>query len=171
VTITHAVIGNNVILHTGIRIGQAGFGFHMDHNGHFPMPQLGRVIIQDHVDIGANTTIDRGSAEDTFIGASTRIDNLVMIAHNVHIGRGCIIVAMVGISGSTKIGDYTSIGGQAGLIGHLNIGKGVQISVQSLIVKDIPDGMKVGGSPAVPSVQWHRQTIALKKLALNKRTD
>lgn len=168
VTITHALIGDSVIIHTGVRIGQAGFGFHMDRQGHFPVPQLGRVIIGDGVDIGANTTIDRGSIEDTIIGAGSRIDNLVMIAHNVQIGTGCVIVAQVGISGSTKIGDFSAIGGQAGLIGHLNIGKGVQIAAQSGIMRDIPDGMIVGGSPAVSAKQWHRQTIILEKLANKK---
>jgi UDP-3-O-[3-hydroxymyristoyl] glucosamine N-acyltransferase len=165
VTITHAQIGCNVFLHTGVRVGQAGFGFHMDKAGHFSVPQLGRVIIHDYVDVGANTTIDRGSGEDTIIGAGCRIDNLVMIAHNVEMGRGCVIVAQVGISGSTKVGDYTAIGGQAGLAGHLTIGKGVQIAAQSGIMRNIEDGVIVGGSPAVPAKQWHRQTIALQKLA------
>jgi len=170
VTITNALIGNHVILHTGVRVGQAGFGFHMDKRGHFPVPQLGRVIIEDYVDVGANTTIDRGSSEDTIIGAGSRIDNLVMIAHNVQIGRGCVIVAQVGISGSTKVGDHTAIGGQAGLSGHLTIGRGVQIAAQSGIMRDIEDGQVVGGSPAVPAKQWHRQTVALEKLAKNKRS-
>lgn len=165
VTITHAIIGNNVILHTGVRVGQTGFGFHMDRSGHFSVPQLGRVLIQDSSDIGANTTIDRGSSEDTIIGAGCRIDNLVMIGHNVRLGRGCVIVAQVGISGSTHIGDFTVIAGQAGLAGHLKIGKGVQIAAQSGIMRDIEDGQIVGGSPAVPAKQWHRQTIALEKLA------
>ncbi len=168
VTITHAYIGNRVILHTGVRVGQAGFGFHMDKKGHVSVPQLGRVMIQDFVDVGANTTIDRGSGDDTIIGAGTRIDNLVMIGHNVQIGRGCVIVALVGISGSTTVGDYTAIGGQAGLAGHLNIGKGVQIAAQSGIMRDIEDGMIVGGSPALPAKQWHRQTVALQKLANQK---
>lgn len=168
VTLTHAYIGNHVIVHTGVRIGQAGFGFHVDKAGHFPVPQIGRVLIQDGVDIGANTTIDRGSSEDTIIGAGCRIDNLVMIAHNVQLGKGCIIVAQVGISGSTKIGDYSALGGQAGVTGHLNIGKGVQIAAQSGIMRDIADGMTVGGSPAVPAAQWHRQSVALQKLANKK---
>lgn len=168
VTITHAIIGNNVVIHTGVRIGQAGFGFHMDKKGHCPVPQLGRVIIQDSVDIGANTTIDRGSGDDTIIGAGSRLDNLVMIAHNVQLGRGCVIVAQVGISGSSKIGDYSALGGQVGVSGHINIGKGVQIAAQSGVMRDIEDGVIVGGSPAIPAKQWHRQTIALQNLVKQK---
>ncbi|MBP6985705.1 MAG: UDP-3-O-(3-hydroxymyristoyl)glucosamine N-acyltransferase [Alphaproteobacteria bacterium] len=164
VTITHALIGNQVVLHAGVRVGQAGFGFHMDKQGHLALPQLGRVLIEDDVDIGANTTVDRGSGDDTIIGTGSRIDNLVMIGHNVQIGKGCVIVAQVGISGSTKIGNHCIIAGQAGLAGHLNIGNGVVVAAQSGILKDIPDGMAVGGSPAVPKTQWHRQVVALKKL-------
>lgn len=165
VTISHSRIGNNCVIYPGARIGQAGFGFFMDDTGHVQVPQLGRVLIEDNVEIGANTTIDRGSSSDTIIGAGTRIDNLVQIAHNVKLGKGCVVVAQVGISGSTEIGDFTAIGGQAGLTGHLQIGRGVQIAAQSGVMRDIEDGMVVGGSPAVPAKQWHRQTLALDKLA------
>ena len=164
VTISHAIIGRCVIISPGVCIGQPGFGFHMDESGHIPVPQLGRVIIDDKVEIGSNTTLDRGSLSDTFIGAGSRIDNLVQIAHNVRLGRGCVIVSQVGISGSTEIGDYSAIGGQAGLTGHLKIGRGVKIAAQSGVIRDIDDGQTVGGYPAVPSRQWHKQTIAIEKL-------
>lgn len=167
VTITHALIGRNVIIAPGACIGQPGFGFHMDESGHISVPQLGRVIIEDGVEIGANTTIDRGSASDTVIGAGSRIDNLVQIAHNVKLGRGCVIVSQVGISGSTEIGDFTAIGGQAGLTGHLKIGRGVQIAAQSGVMRDVADGQTVGGSPAVPARQWHKQTITLERMAIS----
>ncbi|MBL0942447.1 MAG: UDP-3-O-(3-hydroxymyristoyl)glucosamine N-acyltransferase [Alphaproteobacteria bacterium] len=168
VSISHSLIGNQVTIHAGTRMGQAGFGFFMDEAGHVQVPQLGRVLIEDRVEIGANVTIDRGSAHDTVIGAGTRIDNLVHIAHNVRLGKGCVIVAQVGISGSTNVGDFTAIAGQAGLTGHLKIGKGVRIAAQSGVMRDITEGMTVGGSPAVPVSQWHRQTIALQKLISKK---
>ena len=168
VTISFSLIGSHVVIHSGVRIGQAGFGFFMDKLGHVTVPQLGRVIIGDAADIGANTTIDRGSGPDTIIGAGSRIDNLVQIAHNVCLGRGCVIVALVGISGSAKIGDYSVIAGQVGVAGHITIGKGVQIAAQSGVIHDIEDGAIVGGRPAIPSKQWIRQMIALKHLAAGK---
>lgn len=166
--ISHALIGNNVEIHPGAKIGQSGFGFVMDTTGPVDIPQLGRVIIGDNVRIGANTTVDRGSLGDTVIGSHTRIDNLVQIAHNVQIGKGCIIVAQVGIAGSTIVGDFTAMGGQAGLTEHLKIGARVRIAAQSGVLQDIPDDMTVGGSPCVPVIEWHRQTIALKKLVQKK---
>lgn len=168
VSVTHAYLGDGVVLHTGVRIGQAGFGFHMDRNGHVPVPQLGRVIIEDKVDIGANTTVDRGSMEDTVIGAGSRIDNLVMIAHNVKLGKGCVIVAQVGIAGSTTVGDFTVLGGQVGVSGHISIGSGVQVAAQSGIMRDIPDGMIMAGAPAVPFKQWTRTAAILNRLANKK---
>ncbi len=164
-TITHSRIGRQVSIYPGARIGQPGFGFFMDEKGHIPVPQIGRVIIEDGVEIGANTTIDRGSLKDTIIGAGARIDNLVQIAHNVEIGRGCVVVSQVGISGSTKVGDFTAIGGQAGLTGHLMIGKRARIAAQSGVMRDVEDGATIGGSPAVVASQWHRQSVALAKLA------
>ncbi len=163
-TLTHTIIGNNVFIHPGVRIGQDGFGFATDKGVHIKVPQLGRVIIEDNVEIGANTCIDRGAGPDTIIGAGTKIDNLVQIGHNVQTGRGCIIVSQVGISGSTKLGDYVVLGGQVGVAGHLNIGSMATVAAQSGIAQDIEAKETVGGSPAVPIKQWHRQTIALKKL-------
>lgn len=169
-TVSHALVGNNVRIYPGARIGQDGFGYALDPSGPIKVPQLGRVVIEDGVEIGANTTIDRGTGPDTVIGAGCIIDNLVQIGHNVRLGRGCVIVAQVGISGSTKVGDGAMIGGQAGLTGHLSIGEGAQIAAQAGVMRDVPPHGRVGGSPAVPIRDWHRQTVALAKLA-RKRGD
>jgi len=163
-TITHSLIGNNVIIHPNVSIGQDGFGFAFANGVHHKVPQLGKVIISDDVEIGSNTCIDRGSTNDTFIGQGTKIDNLVQIAHNVRVGKCCIIVAQVGISGSVNIGDYTIIAGQTGIAGHLSIGSNVQIAAKSGVTKNIPDNSKYAGFPAIPINQFHRQTVAVKKL-------
>ena len=164
VTISHCIIGNKVSIYPGVRIGQDGFGFASDKTGHTKIPQLGRVMIGDNVEIGANTTIDRGAGPDTIIGDGCIIDNLVQIGHNVELGRGCVVVSQVGIAGSTKIGDFTVLAGQVGVSGHLNIGSGVQVAAQSGVVSNIETGQIVGGTPAVPIRDWHRQTAILKKL-------
>lgn len=165
VSITHTIAGNNLHIHAGTKIGEESFGFATDEKGkHITIPQLGRVIIGNDVVIGANSCIDRGSANDTIIGNNCRIHNLVEISHNVEIGDGTVIVSQVGIAGSTRIGKYTIIGGQVGIAGHLNIGNKVQIAAKSGIVQDIKDGEIVGGMPAVPIKQWHRQNIKLKKM-------
>jgi len=161
-------IGDKVILHTGVRIGQDGFGFALGPQGHLKVPQLGRVLIEDNVEIGANTTVDRGTGPDTVIGAGTKIDNLVQIGHNVRLGRNCVVVSQVGISGSTMIGDFVMIGGQAGLAGHLNVGSGVQIAAQSGVMRDIEPGLKVGGSPAMPFREWMRGIAMIEKLSKKK---
>ena len=165
VTIANALIGNRVILHPGVRIGQDGFGFAMGPRGHLKVPQIARVIIQDDVEIGANTTIDRGATRDTVIGEGAKIDNLVQIAHNVTIGRHCIIVAQVGISGSTELGDFVSVGGQAGFAGHLRIGPGARIAAQSGVMSDVPPRARVGGTPAKPFREWLRAHAILGLLA------
>lgn len=162
--ISHAIIGNNVSIYRGACIGQDGFGFAIDPSGFVKVPQLGRVIIEDNVEIGANTTIDRGSGPDTIIGTGTWIDNLVQIGHNVKIGKGCVIVAQVGISGSTELGDYVMIGGQAGIAGHLKIGSGAKIAAGSGVIKDIAAGEEQMGYPSVPIKQFFRQVTALKHL-------
>lgn len=164
VVIANAIIGNNVIIHPGVKIGQDGFGFAFENGQHIKVPQLGRVIIEDNVEIGANSTIDRGAGPDTVIGAGTKIDNLVQIGHNVKIGKGCIIVAQTGVSGSTVLEDYVVLGGQSGVAGHLTIGSATQVAAQSGVIKDIPARSTVGGTPAVPIKQWHRQSILLKHL-------
>jgi UDP-3-O-[3-hydroxymyristoyl] glucosamine N-acyltransferase len=164
-SVSHAVVGNRVMLYPGVRIGQDGFGFAMGPQGHVKVPQLGRVIIGDDVEIGANSTIDRGAGPDTVIGEGCMIDNLVQIGHNVQLGRGCVIVAQVGISGSTRLGDFVAVGGQVGIAGHLKIGSGVRIAAQSGVMRDIGAGETVGGSPAQPMAEWLRQSAMLSKMA------
>lgn len=167
-SVTHALIGKRAVIFAGVRIGEPGFGFVPTPEGVAKIPQLGRVIIEDDVEIGANSTVDRGTLDDTRIGAGTMIDNLVQIAHNVQIGRGCIIVALAGISGSTTIEDHVVLAGQVGVSGHLTIGKGAQVAAQSGVMRNVPPGAKMGGSPALPVLEWHRQTAALGRLAKKK---
>lgn len=156
--------GNRVLIHAGVRIGQDGFGYLPGAGGLEKIPQLGRVIIQDDVEIGANTTIDRGALSDTVIGEGTKIDNLVQIAHNVRVGRHCVIAGHCGISGSVTIGDGTMLGGGVGLADHVKIGAGVQIAASSGVMNDIPDGQKWGGTPAQPVKQLFREIAALRAL-------
>ncbi|MDP3254990.1 MAG: UDP-3-O-(3-hydroxymyristoyl)glucosamine N-acyltransferase [Bosea sp. (in: a-proteobacteria)] len=162
------LIGNRVIIHPGVRIGQDGFGFAMSPRGHMKVPQIGRVIIQDDVEIGANTCIDRGASRDTVIGEGTKIDNLVQIGHNVVVGRHCVIVSQVGIAGSSTLEDFVVLGGQVGLAGHLTIGMGAQIAAQSGVAGDVPRGAKYGGYPAQPALSWARESAMLKSLLANR---
>lgn len=164
-SITHALVGNRVILHAGVRLGQDGFGFAMGPGGHLKVPQVGRVIVQDDVEIGANTTVDRGANRDTIIGEGTKIDNLVQIGHNVVIGRHCVIVGQVGISGSTVLEDYVVLGGQVGIAGHLRIGMGAQVGAKSGVMNDLAAGGKYLGAPAKAAKQVFREIAALTRLA------
>jgi UDP-3-O-[3-hydroxymyristoyl] glucosamine N-acyltransferase len=164
VSVTHALVGDRVILHAGVRIGQDGFGFAMSAQGHLKVPQVGRVVIQDDVEIGANSCIDRGALKDTVIGEGTKIDNLVQIGHNVVIGRHCVIVGQTGISGSTELGDFVVMGGQSGAVGHIKIGTGAQIAGGSHPKNDVPPGARMGGTPAVPMIEYGRQVVAIKRL-------
>jgi UDP-3-O-[3-hydroxymyristoyl] glucosamine N-acyltransferase len=169
VSVSHALLGRRVSIYPGARIGQEGFGFASTKSGFLTVPQLGRVILEDDVEVGANTTIDRGSARDTVIGAGSRLDNLVQIGHNVVLGRCCVIVAQVGISRSTTIEDFVQIGGQAATAGHLRIGRGAQIGAQAGVISDVPAGAKVLGSPAQSKPDFFRQVATLKLIARKPR--
>ena len=164
-SLSHALLGARVNVLPGARIGQEGFGFAPSASGFVTVPQLGRVVIEDDVEIGANTTIDRGSVHDTVIGAGSRLDNLVMIGHNVRLGRCCVIVSQAGISGSTVLEDFVQLAGQAGLTGHLHIGRKARIGAQAGVMADVPAGADVLGSPAQPVRAFFREVAALRRLA------
>lgn len=165
VSLMCCLIDDRVIIHPGVKIGQDGFGFAPGADGHLKVPQLGRVVIGHDVEIGANTTIDRGTGPDTEIGAGAKIDNLVQIGHNVRLGRGCLVVSQVGISGSTVVEDFVMIGGQAGFVGHLTIGTGSRIGARSGVIKDVRPGETVAGYPARPIRDWLKQNATMARLA------
>ena len=168
VTISHTIIGNDVVILPGARIGQDGFGFATNAGIHHKIYHTGRVIIHNNVEIGANACIDRGSMHDTVIEDLCRIDNLVQIGHNAHIKKGTILVAQVGIAGSSTIGSYCVLGGQVGVAGHINITDNVQIAGQGGVIQDIKEPLIMGGTPAVPIRDWHKQSIVLRKLIKRK---
>ena len=161
-TVAHALIGDRVIVHAGCRIGQDGFGYVMGPGGHRKIPQVGRVIIQDDVEIGAGTSIDRGGLRDTVIGEGTKIDNQVQVGHNVVIGRHCVLVAQVGIAGSVVLEDYVVLGGQVGVADNLTIGEGAKVGAQSGLMSNIPAGESWLGSPARRSRDFWRE-VAMRR--------
>ena len=163
-SVAHAIVGNGVILHGGVRIGQDGFGFAMTQRGHLKVPQIGRVLIGNDVEIGSNSTIDRGSLSDTVIGEGTKIDNLVQIAHNVVVGRHCVIVAQSGIAGSATLGDFVVMGAHSGVVGHVRVGSGAQIAGMAHVKDDVEDGARMGGTPARPFNEWAREVAAIRRL-------
>ena len=162
----HALIGDRVIIHPGVphRPGRLRLRDGR-RRAHAKVPQIGRVIIQDDVEIGAGTTIDRGATRDTVIGEGTKIDNLVQIGHNVTIGRHCVLVAQTGISGSAMLEDFVVLGARVGVNNHVTIGEGAQIAATSNVHGDVPPGARWGGTPAKPAKQWFREMKTLERLA------
>lgn len=167
-SLAYTQMGNDCYIYAGARIGQDGFGFMVINGKHERIPQVGRVIIGNDVEIAANTCVDRGALDDTVIGDGCRIDNLVQVAHNDKLGRGCVIVSQTGIAGSCTFGDYVVCGGQSGFADHLNIGSGAQVGAQSGLMRDVEPGAIVMGYPAVPIKEFMRQVACVQKLTKNK---
>lgn len=170
-SLINALVGDRVIIHPGARIGQDGFGFVAGQKGLEKVPQIGRVVIQDDVEIGACTSIDRGTLSDTVVGEGTKIDNQVQIAHNVRIGRFCAIAAMSGLSGTVTLGDYVMLGGRVGIADHNTIGDGAQIAAGSGVMTDIPAGARWAGAPAQPVRDFFREVAYLRGRAKSRRGD
>lgn len=164
VSITNTLMGNDVVIYTGAKIGQEGFGFATDAEGHYSIPHIGCVIIGNHVEIGANTCVDRGSVKDTILEDHCRIDNLVQIGHNVTIGRGSIVAGTSGIAGSSHLGEFATVGGGVSVVNHAKVGNGAMVLAHSLVIHDVPPGTRTGGTPAIEARQWHKQSLVLKKL-------
>jgi len=161
-------IGRRCVIHSGVVIGSDGYGFATEGGRHHKIPQVGIVRIEDDVEIGAGTTIDRAALGETVIGEGTKIDNLVQIGHNVRVGKHCFLVAQVGIAGSTELGDYVAVAGQSGFAGHLKIGNRVQVAAKSAVLQDVPDDTKVMGIPAIPFREFARREAQLRRLGKKK---
>ena len=164
VTYDGAVVGSDVVLHAGVRIGSDGFGYTTVDGEHAKMPQVGRAVVEDGAEIGANTTVDRGSLGDTIVGRNAKIDNLVQIAHNVRVGAGTLIAALVGIAGSTRIGRGVWLGGRASAVNHLEIGDGARVTFGSTVTRDVPPGETVSGYPSRPHREYLRAQALLTRL-------
>lgn len=169
-SVTHSLVGDRVTVHAGARIGQDGFGYALGANGHIKVPQIGRVVISDDVEIGANSTIDRGFMMDTTIGEGTKIDNLVQIAHNVTLGRHCIIVSQSGVAGSARLGDNVVMGAHSGVAEHVIVGDGAQIAGMAHVKDDVEPKARMGGTPARPFKEWAREVAAIRRLS-NRHQD
>lgn len=158
------VVGERCIIHSGVVLGGDGFGYATHGGRHVKVPQVGRLVIEDDVEVGANAALDRALLEETRIGAGTKIDNLVMVAHNVKIGRSCLLVAQSGIAGSTQLGEGVVLAGQAGVAGHVRLGAGARVAAKSAVFKNVPDGEQVAGIPAIDAGQWRRQQALIGRL-------
>lgn len=169
VWVGYAHLGDDVLIMPGVRIGGPGFGFASSPGGHTRMPQLGRVIVQDRVEIGANSAVDRGALGDTVIGEGTKIDNLVHIAHNCTIGRNCVIAGQVGMAGSATLGDFVVIGGKAGIGDHATVGSGARIAAMSGVANSLPGGQDYMGYLARPAREWRKEQATLALLAKSRR--
>lgn len=168
-SLAHCEVGKRVVLSSGVRIGETGFGFVITSKGLIDVPQISKVVIEDDVRIGANTTIDRGSVLDTVIGESCRIDNLVQIGHNVSLGKGCVLCGQVGLAGSVKTGSGVLMGGQVGIADNVNIGSNVKILAQSGVMKNIPDNSDMMGSPATSKNEFFKEHLLIKRMARKNR--
>jgi len=169
VTVQCAHLGDDVVIEAGAVIGASGFGFASLADGHTKIPQLGRVIVQDRVEIGANSAIDRGALGDTVIGEGTKIDNLVQIGHNTRVGRHCVMAGQVGLSGSVTLGDFVLLGGKVGVADHVTIGENVRVAALSGVSTDLEAGADYGGIPARPLMQWKREIATLARVARTRK--
>lgn len=158
-------VGSRCRLHAGVVVGSDGFGYALHAGEHVKLTHAGKVVVEDDVEIGANTTVDRALLDETRIGVGSKIDNLVQVAHNVELGKGCLLISQSGIAGSTRLGDAVVLAGQAGVSGHLELGDGAQVAAKSAVFKSVPAGKKVAGIPAVEAGVWRRQQALVQRLA------